>query len=59
MIDNELSLNGWGLRMKQIKVDTSWRRMAAAVFEAPRDGKVSGNVDLDMRPVLKAMDEWN
>ncbi|MBM75281.1 MAG: hypothetical protein CMK59_07755 [Proteobacteria bacterium] len=45
--------------MKQIKVDTSWRRMAAAVFEAPRDGKVSGNVDLDMRPVLKAMEEWN
>jgi pyruvate/2-oxoglutarate dehydrogenase complex dihydrolipoamide acyltransferase (E2) component len=47
-----------GVSMTRSKVDTSWRRVAAAVFEPPRDGKVMGSVDLDMRAVLAAMEEW-
>jgi hypothetical protein len=54
----------WRLEMEgpnanlPVKVDTSWRRMAAAIFEPPRDGKLLGSYDLDMRKPLAAMEEW-
>jgi len=45
--------------MKKVRVDTSWRRMAGAIFERPTDGKISGIYDIDMTNMMKAMDEWS
>jgi pyruvate/2-oxoglutarate dehydrogenase complex dihydrolipoamide acyltransferase (E2) component len=42
-----------------LKYNTSWRKMAAAIFNPPRDGKVFGMVDLNMREPLRAIEEWN
>ena len=41
------------------KLNRSWRRMAAAIFVKPLDGKVSGIYDLDMTEVNKALTKWN
>ena len=41
------------------KYNTPWRQMAAAIFEKPSDGKVSGIRDWNMTEVAKAMKEWN
>ena len=40
---------------RPVKVNTAWRRMAAAIFEPPRDGKLLGSYDLDMRKPLAAV----
>ena len=45
--------------MKTVRVDTPWRRMAAAIFERPTDGKVAGIYDVDMTKMLAAMEIWN
>jgi len=45
--------------MSNTKLNRSWRRMAAAIFVKPLDGKVSGIYDLDMTEVNKALDKWN
>ena len=45
--------------MKKVRVDTSWRRMAGAIFERPTDGKVAGIYDIDMTNMMNAMDEWS
>lgn len=41
------------------RLNKSWRRMAAAIFEKPVDGKVSGIHDLDMTHVGPAIELWN
>lgn len=38
--------------MENLRYDTPWRRMSAAIFEPPRDGKVFGSFDIDMTGVL-------
>ena len=45
--------------MANLKLNRSWRRMAAAIYARPVDGKVSGFYDLDMTEVNKAIEEWN
>ena len=45
--------------MSNVKLNESWRRMAAAIYAKPVDGKVSGIYDLDMTEVNKALDRWN
>ena len=43
----------------KVNLNQSWRKMAAAIFEKPVDGKVSGIHDLDLTEVNKAMEIWN
>lgn len=40
-------------------INTPWRQMAAAIYEKPVDGKISGICDFNMEHVAKAMKEWN
>ena len=39
--------------------DTPWRRMAAAIFERPRDGRVFGMMDIDVTDAMAWMRERN
>ena len=41
------------------RYNSPWRQMAAAIFEKPRDGKISGIRDFNMDEVSLAMKEWN
>jgi len=41
------------------RVSTSWRKMAAAIFQRPVDGKLSGFHDADLSKVKIALKEWN
>ena len=45
--------------MSDTRLNHSWRRMAAAIFVKPLDGRVSGIYDLDMTEVNKALKVWN
>ena len=45
--------------MSNTRLNHSWRRMAAAIFVKPLDGRVSGIYDLDMTEVNKALKVWN
>ena len=45
--------------MSNGNLNESWRRMAAAIYAKPIDGKVSGIYDLDMTEVNKAIERWN
>ena len=45
--------------MTQTNLNRTWRKMAAAIYTKPMDGKVSGFYDLDMTEVNKALEEWN
>ena len=45
--------------MSNTKLNRSWRRMAAAIYMKPVDGKVSGFMDLDMTHVNAALEKWN
>ena len=45
--------------MSETKLNRSWRKMAAAIYMKPVDGKGSGFYDLDMTEVNKALEEWN
>lgn len=45
--------------MSELNLNRTWRRMAAAIYGKPMDGKVSGFYDLDMTEVNKALDIWN
>ena len=42
-----------------MRFNTSWRKMAAAIYSRPMDGKVTGFVDIDFRPCQKAIEEWS
>ncbi|MGC6510627.1 MAG: 2-oxo acid dehydrogenase subunit E2 [Myxococcota bacterium] len=39
--------------------NTSWRQMAAAIFNPPRDGKVSGIMDFPFQNAQEAINKWN
>lgn len=41
------------------RYNNPWRQMAAAIFDKPRDGKISGIRDFNMDEVAKTMTEWN
>lgn len=41
------------------RYNNHWRQMAAAIFEKPNDGKVSGIRDFNMDNVALAMEQWN
>ena len=43
----------------KIRFSSPWRRMAAAIYARPLDGKVSGFADMDFRPSERAIAEWN
>jgi pyruvate/2-oxoglutarate dehydrogenase complex dihydrolipoamide acyltransferase (E2) component len=40
-------------------INTPWRQIAAAIYEKPVDGKISGIQDFKMEHIAKAMKEWN
>jgi pyruvate/2-oxoglutarate dehydrogenase complex dihydrolipoamide acyltransferase (E2) component len=42
-----------------LQYNTSWRQMAAAIFNPPRDGKVSGIMDFHFNEALAAIEKWN
>ncbi len=43
--------------MGDLRYNTAWREMAAAVYERPRDGKIMGSYDIDVTDAMAWLDE--
>lgn len=43
--------------MEDLRYNTPWRRMATAIFERPRDGRVFGAYDIDVTDAVAWIDE--